>query len=346
MVALCGAALLGACSAQPVLNDVRGSLVIVGSAAQNGSIGAWRELWAEDNRNSVSVSFSPDGQEVGLQALKAGNTHVATAETPISPKDSSETTGFCGPEGAFSVPTAITPVGVAYNLGGIRGLKMDSATLSGIFSGSITTWDAPEIVSLNPGIDLPDLKITPVTAEDESAVTRTATGFLSSPSSGGWPSDAVDKWPGGTAGIQVPKYGEIPKAVDDEAGTIAFLNLVDIGNRFNTLALKFGANFATATTDPIDAAIAGSEVLVSEQGVAIKLVTPQSSGYQLGTVSYQTFCFGYPNAPIASLVKSWAELVTSDLGQARSKMRTGNYAPNNAALRKAQALVASIHETH
>ena len=341
-VALCTAALLAGCGTPMLSGDVRGALIIVGSGAQGSAVSAWGSGWVEENNNGVSVNFSPDGQSVGMESLKAGNTYVATTDSPVKNDAVAEMTGFCGPGGAFFIPVSITPVGVAFNLAGIRGLKLDAETLAGIFNGTIKSWSDPKIVALNPGAELPRADIVPVTSSDATAVAQTASTYLSG--AGSWASPVSEKWPESTAGIRVPKYGEIPKAVDDNFGSIAFLNLGDIGNRFNTLALKFDTSFASATTDPISLAVAACEVITSSHGVTLNLASSQGVGYQLGTVSYQVFCHQYPTAAMTTLVKSWAEFVTSDFGQSRSKMATGNYPPNEAALKDSRKLVATISE--
>jgi phosphate transport system substrate-binding protein len=53
-------------------------------------------------------------------------------------------------------------------------LRLDAATLSGIFAGRITRWDDPRVRALNPGVALPTLAIRPV---QRARVTGTAAVF-------------------------------------------------------------------------------------------------------------------------------------------------------------------------
>ncbi len=46
------------------------------------------------------------------------------------------------------------PITVSYNLPSISKLDLSAATLAGIFSGAIKTWNAPAIVADNPGVSL------------------------------------------------------------------------------------------------------------------------------------------------------------------------------------------------
>jgi phosphate transport system substrate-binding protein len=49
------------------------------------------------------------------------------------------------------LPLAVGAVAVVYNLAGVgEGLNLSAGVLAGIYSGSITSWDAPQITALNP----------------------------------------------------------------------------------------------------------------------------------------------------------------------------------------------------
>jgi len=50
--------------------------------------------------------------------------------------------------------------------------------LAGIYLGQITTWDDSKIARLNPGVHLPNLKITPVFRSDGSGDTYAFTNYL------------------------------------------------------------------------------------------------------------------------------------------------------------------------
>jgi phosphate transport system substrate-binding protein len=337
---LCCLTLVTACGAPSQADAVRGALIIVGSGTEQGAVNAWSNAWVADNRG-VSVNYSPDGQDIGIRALLDGSTHVATSDSPLSPDDDEASKNVCGPDGAFSLPTSITPVGVAYNLAGIRGLKLDASTLADIFTGSIDEWNDPRIEALNPTADLPEKDIIPVTSKENSALALTGSTYLKE-YSGTWSSEASHAWPSDVAGTRVDKDSEIPQEVDDHFGTIAFMNMGDIGNRFNTFALQFNGKFFTPTTDPINDAIASSEVTSSAHGVSVSLASHKGTGYQLASVSYQVFCSNYKNEPTASLVRSWAEFVVSQPGQTKARIHVGIYSPSDPALRAARSQAATI----
>ncbi|PAK56029.1 phosphate ABC transporter substrate-binding protein PstS, partial [Staphylococcus capitis] len=65
----------------------------------------------------------------------------------------------------------------------IPGVKPDTVTLSGdvladIYAGTITSWNDPKIVALNPGVKLPEVAIAPVHRADGSGTTFVFTSYL------------------------------------------------------------------------------------------------------------------------------------------------------------------------
>lgn len=339
LAVLCCLILLAGCSSPSRPDAVRGALIIVGSGTQQTAINTWGNEWSAQY-NGASLNFSPDGQDVGVQALLKGDTYVATSDTPLPEPQAADATTACGPRGAFSLPTSVTPIGVAYNLGPTRGLKLDAATLAGIISGSIRTWNDARIQSLNPAADLPSDEIIPVTSEEPSPLTFAASTYLSNDGAGSWTSPPARGWPSGTPGTKVEKEGDVAQKVDDNFGAIGFMKMGDIGTRFNTMSLKFNGEYATLSADPISQAIAQSGVVAGPHGVSVTMGA--GSGYQLATVNYQVFCSEYKNDTLATLVRSWAEFVVSEPGQTKARIYAGIHSPNEAALKASRALAATI----
>ena len=64
--------------------------------------------------------------------------------------------------GLVQFPSAIGGVVPVVNIDGLApgALKLTGPLLADIFLGKVTTWNAPEIAGLNPGLALPDGKIS------------------------------------------------------------------------------------------------------------------------------------------------------------------------------------------
>ena len=112
------------------------------------------------------------------------------------------------------------PIAVAYNLDGVDKLILTPEVLTGIFGGTITTWNDPEIAAVNPGVTLPSWRSPPCTAPEESGTTDNFTKYLTA--AGGWTFEGGKAWtaPGGT-GAQ--GNDGVAKAVASTAGSIGYV---------------------------------------------------------------------------------------------------------------------------
>lgn len=335
---------LTSCATGEYGTGVTGSLTAIGSVSQNGPISAWQQGWTKDNPQT-SLRFSPDGDSIARDALLRGMAHFASIDSQLTTVEWERSKEACGPEGAFAVPTSVTAIGVAYNVAGLRNVKLDQETLSAIFQGRITTWNDEQIEALNPGESLPDLEIVPIWAEAESGLTQAVGDYLASAAHGSnnQSPGGSRKWPADTAGSSVKTYGDIATEVDNTAGAIAFMDRAAIGTRFSTATLKFGDQFVKVTDDALGVAIDGAQVGGAPGGgVELHLQTGHPPGYSLGFVGYQAFCHTYKNPALARNVKSWAAYVTGEGGQANSTYFAQVGSPNVEALERSQTAVKSI----
>lgn len=327
------------CSGGTASTEVRGSLTAIGTPVQTDPIGAWSNAWSKEH-TATSLNYSPDGSDVGLSALSAGQAYFAALDRPLSAEQQDRTKAVCGPAGAFSVPVSITSLGVAFNMPSVRGLKLTPSVLAGIFSGSITRWDADAIAEINPGTTLPDAEIIPVTAAQPGAQTAAATGYLSTAPE--WPAGTSPVWPKVEDGIEVKKYSDVAGKVDDTAGAIAFMDMASIGGRFDTALLPFGGDFIRLSKDSV--AVAAQEGLTRTLPTGVEFTLPATSeqGYALGIVGYQAFCSSYKNQQLNTLVKSWGRFVVGADGQVASTYFASVASPSEAALKESDRRLETI----
>ena len=82
-------------------------------------------------------------------------------------------------------------------------LRLDGPTLANIFLGKVSKWNDPAIAALNPGLSLPDTKITVVHRSDGSGTSFNFTNYLSKVSPE-WKHQAGEgttvQWPVGIGG--------------------------------------------------------------------------------------------------------------------------------------------------
>lgn len=338
------ALVLSACAPAEYGTGVTGSLTAIGSISQNGPMSAWEQGWTKQYPQT-SLRFSPDGDASGRDALIRGMAHFASIDSQLTEQDWENSKRTCGPEGAFAVPTSVTAIGVAYNVSGLKNVRLDQAALTAIFRGDVTNWNDRRIAVLNPDSQLPDLKIVPVWAKSHSGLTRAVADYLlaGDPTGGDTFSGDRDAWAAGTKGQSVSTYPDIAKRVDDQAGAIAFMDRAAIGTRFSTATLKFGDQFLKVTDDALAVAVDNAEISAAPGGgVGLTLRSGQLPGYSLGFVGYQAFCHSYKNPALVRLVKSWAEFVIGDGGQANSTYFAQVGSPSSKALERSRAAVEEI----
>ena len=123
----------------------------------------------------INLTYSPTGSGAGIAGVTARTVDFGASDAPLS----SDQLAAC--KGCVVIPWALSATSVPYNVPGAGGrIRLDGATLAGIYLGKITSWNAPAIEKLNPGLNLPDLKITPVFRSDSSGTTFSFTVYLSS----------------------------------------------------------------------------------------------------------------------------------------------------------------------
>jgi phosphate transport system substrate-binding protein len=135
------------------------------------------KLWIPDYAKvapQVTLTAAGSGSGAGISAALSGEAQIGASDAYMSDEQVQQNRGI------VNIPLAISAQTVNYNIAGLNavGLKLDGHILAGIYSGKITTWDAPEIAKLNPGVPLPHQTIVPIRREDASGDTFIFTQFL------------------------------------------------------------------------------------------------------------------------------------------------------------------------
>ncbi len=126
----------------------------------------------------VTIGYSAVGSSAGIAAISADQVDFGASDVPMTASELAAAKG--GP--ITQVPVDLGGEGIAYNLplpAGAR-LHLTGPVLAGIYLGQITRWNAPAITVLNPGLSLPDARITVVHRSDGSGTTYIFTNYLSS----------------------------------------------------------------------------------------------------------------------------------------------------------------------
>jgi phosphate ABC transporter phosphate-binding protein len=127
------------------------------------------------------VNYQGVGSSAGRQFYIIRQVDFAVSEIPFQPDELQK---LRSAHRSFQyLPIVAGGTSVMYNLHDATGhritnLKLDSATLAGVFTGRITRWNDPKITSQNRGTAFPDTAIVPVIRSDGSGTSAQFSAYF------------------------------------------------------------------------------------------------------------------------------------------------------------------------
>ncbi len=122
----------------------------------------------------LQFDFQSVGSGAGIERFTAGLIDFGASDIAMTDEQVSKID-----RGVLMLPMTAGSIVFAYNLPGVKELKLPRSVYVDIFSGKITEWNDPKIVAANPGITLPSGTITVVHRSDGSGTTAVLTQHLS-----------------------------------------------------------------------------------------------------------------------------------------------------------------------
>jgi phosphate transport system substrate-binding protein len=134
----------------------------------------WFDVYHQKDPN-VQINYQSIGSGGGIRQLLAGTVDFGASDGPMSDDQLKEA--------KFKIlhfPTVLGAVIPIYNVSGVVGeLNFTQKALAGIYLGTITKWNDPEIAKANSGVNLPATDIVVVHRADGSGTSYIWTDFLS-----------------------------------------------------------------------------------------------------------------------------------------------------------------------
>ncbi len=267
----------------------------------------------------VEINYQSIGSGGGIQQVTNGTVDFGASDMPM--KDDQLAAAKVK---VIHIPTVLGADVPAFNVPGVNDLRFSPEVLAGIFLGQITNWNDKSIAKDNPGVKLPDQKITVVHRSDGSGTTFIWTDYLSKisaewkngPGSGtsiNWPTGVGGKGNEGVAGF----IRQLP-------GSIGYVELI--------YALQNNINFGAVRN------AAGSWVKASIQGVTAAAATAKvPADYRVsitnapGADSYPISSFTYlliPTTPKdAANEKVIKDMLSWIVKSGESEVASLSYAP-------------------
>jgi phosphate transport system substrate-binding protein len=313
-------------------SSLSGELNGGGATSQEKAEAAWAAGFQDANPD-VTVNYDPVGSGTGRENFISEAFSFAGTDSALS-NDEGELDAAverCGGEGVIQVPAYVSPIAVTFNLPGIDTLNLDPETITGIFEGTITTWDDPAIADA---------------ISDDSGTTENFVTYLSEV--GGWAAEPDGVWPSdieggesaegtsGVVGLVSDNEGYITYA-DDSAVKESGLGVVavGVGEEYNAPTPEGAATVVAASSPGENASDTNLEIELARD-------TTESGAYPVLLVSYLLACPTYADQAEADLVKGYMEYIVSDEGQQAAAAEAGSAPLDSDTAAKAQAAIETI----
>jgi phosphate transport system substrate-binding protein len=251
------------------------------------------EMWVSDYAHiapDVTLTAAATGSGMGIAAAMTGEARIGASDAYMSDEQAEQ-----NPE-IVNIPLAISAQTVNYNVADLNkvGLKLDGPTLAGIYAGRITSWDAPPIAALNPGVTLPHHGIVPVRRADASGDTFIFTQFLDFSTQSwedeigygvtvAWPHVPSDRTADGNAGV-VKTIAATPYSIGYIGGS--FRGAIAKAGLGTALLKNQNGKFLLPTPETISAAAAALDPRTPADERLSLVFAPGDSSYPLINYEY------------------------------------------------------------
>jgi len=309
----------------PVNCGGKSDLTAEGSTAQENAITLFTQAWAASCPGK-NLTYNPTGSGAGREQFIANHVDFAGSDSPLGGDQVGGATKRCGGNPAWNLPMVFGPVALAYHIEGVSSLAVNADVLAKIFSGVITDWSDPAIVALNPGVELPEAKISPIYRSDSSGTTYNFQNYLATVAPTSWNKPTGSDFQGGVGDGAQTSEGLV-EAVQSTPGAIGYVEKSFADRSGLPYAQINSGNGAVALTDNA-AREAIDNATFAGTGDDLKLDmkslygTKAAGAYPLVLATYEIVCSKGYDAATSAAVKSF---LSSSANKGQSGLSTAGY---------------------
>jgi phosphate transport system substrate-binding protein len=329
-------------SAPAAANATGKSISETGSTILFPLFGAWQTAYSTADP-SVTITSGSTGSGVGIADAAEGLVNIGASDAWLSAADVAKYPGL------LNIPLTVSAVLVNYNLPGVKSLNLNGTVLAEIYTGKITTWNAPAIAALNPGVTLPSMKIVTLHRADSSGATFLFASYLDAQDPSLWPSSDVGTtitWPSVPGSLAETGNGGMVTGCGSTKGCIAYIGnsylskITAAGLGQAAVANKAG-KFTQATPAAIAAALA-SFPAAPASGAESLINTSAPAGYAIINYEYAIVKKTQPSAAEASAIKAFLSWILTTGDTSKYLSATSGTPLPSATLPVSQSLVSSL----
>ena len=203
----------------------------------------------------VQVDYQSVGSGQGVKSFIDGTVDFGASDAAMTPEEIAKVD-----KGVVILPITAGSIVLAYNLEGIKDLKLSREAYTGIFLGKITKWNDPAIKKSNPDLNLPDKNINVIVRSDSSGTTYVFTKHLSAISPEFEKSPGTNKMPSWTVGTKSKGNEGVTASITTTPGSIGYVEY-SFAKKLSTAALENKeGQYVQATPASGKAALASTEM--------------------------------------------------------------------------------------
>jgi len=232
----------------------------------------------------VQINYQSIGSGGGIRQLQAGTVDFGASDGPMTDEQLAQSKVKI-----LHFPTVLGADVPTYNVAGVSGdLNFTQKALAGIYLGTITKWNDPEIVGANRGVNLPSADIVVVHRSDGSGTTYIWTDFLSK-ASDDW-KNKVGKatsvnWPVGLGGKGNEGVAGLVKQTPNSLGYVELIYAVQNSMPYGKVQNASG-KFIKADLAGVTAAAAGAAKDMPEDFRVSITNAPGATAYPISSFTW------------------------------------------------------------
>jgi phosphate transport system substrate-binding protein len=284
----------------------------------------WSASYAEKTGNHVN--YQSIGSGGGIAQIKAGTVDFGASDKPL---DADELAKF----GLGQFPSVIGGIVPALNVEGVAPgkLVLDGTTLADIFLGKITHWNDAAIAKLNPGLKLPDAKITVVHRSDGSGTSFNFTNYLAKISPD-WKSKVGEgtavQWPVGIGGKGNEGVSAYVKQIKGSIGYVEYAYALK-----NDIGYALMKNAAGNTVKPSGSAFQSAAATADWKNAQdFNLIMTNAPGTDAWPITATTWIIMYKQPKNVANAKTAFDFFKWSLENGQKQAESLDYVPLPAAL--------------
>ena len=321
---LLAVAVAGVMGMAPMAARAQQQITGAGSTFVYPVLSKWSAEYAR--KAKVQVNYQSIGSGGGIAQIKAGTVDFGASDKPLTPDELSAA-------GLAQFPLVIGGVVPVVNLAGIQPgtLTLDGKALADIFIGKVKSWNDPEIAALNPGVTLPDQRISVVHRSDGSGTTFNFVNYLSKVSPE-WKAKVGEgtsvAWPTGVGGKGNEGVAAYVERLKGAIGYVEYAYVIQ--NKMNWTAMK---NAAGATVRPsaasFQAAAASADWAHAKDFYLVMTDAPGADAYPIAATA---FILMYKRPKDAARAKASLDFFRYALEEGQETAQTLDYVPFPASV--------------